>query len=81
MPYYNREPERDHNFDNHPYQLKDLCSLAARQKGKNPRACTCVRSPENWGQEQLTMGTFDKVFHAYVGVCRDTWGSIQVYAG
>ena len=20
MPYYNRDPKRDHNFDNHPYQ-------------------------------------------------------------
>ena len=19
MPYYNRDPKRDHNFDNHPY--------------------------------------------------------------
>ena len=20
MPYYNRDPNRDHNFDNHPYK-------------------------------------------------------------
>ena len=20
MPYYNRDPKRDHNFDNHPYR-------------------------------------------------------------
>ena len=20
MPYYNRDPKRDHNFDNHPYK-------------------------------------------------------------
>ena len=22
MPYYNRDPKRDHNFDNHPYVLE-----------------------------------------------------------
>ena len=21
MPYYNRDPKRDHNFDNHPYKV------------------------------------------------------------
>ena len=23
MPYYNRDPKRDHNFDNHPYVLRE----------------------------------------------------------
>ena len=22
MPYYNRDPKRDYNFDNHPYRLQ-----------------------------------------------------------
>ena len=22
MPYYNGDPKRDHNFDNHPYELE-----------------------------------------------------------
>ena len=21
MPYYNRDPKRDHNFDNHPFEV------------------------------------------------------------
>ena len=25
MPYYNRDPKRDHNFDNHPYGLYRGC--------------------------------------------------------
>ena len=25
MPYYTKDPKRDHNFDNHPYAIVYLC--------------------------------------------------------
>ena len=30
MPYYNRDPERDHNFDNHPYIWFRVWGLGCR---------------------------------------------------
>ena len=32
MPYYNRDPKRDHNFDNYPYELRLTCRQTQSQK-------------------------------------------------
>ena len=29
MPYYNKDPKRDHNFDNHPHEQDSGCILSA----------------------------------------------------
>ena len=33
MPYYNRDPKRDHNFDNQPYALSRLIWLGCGSFG------------------------------------------------
>ena len=36
VPYYNRDPERDHNFGNHPYAFTCLFRLTGQSDGKHP---------------------------------------------
>ena len=42
MPHYSRDPKRDHNFDNHPYDYQILGHFMIPAQAK-------VRSPGCWG--------------------------------
>ena len=49
MPYYNRDPKRDHNFDNHPYEQKPriagVCSGGVALEGTAGEVTKVTLSP------------------------------------
>ena len=62
MPYYNKEAKRDHNFDNHPYDIQGLGHLSQtkgpmlgfRKVSRGPHCCS--------------YGCFDNLCVLHVGV-------------
>ena len=48
MPYYNRDPEMDHNFDNHPYEFSTIALAEIVRKRRLQGAVKAVKQGGRW---------------------------------